>query len=391
MREGTELAAEPRVRLAICTDAWEAGGGAERVLFTLLSGLDRERFEPVVFALFSRSVKPTFLTAAADELGVRVVSLRLSPGLRLGLIRDLARFLGELGRGRFAAVHGSADRGLGVIAGRLVGIPVRIETIHNTFARRSKVEYWLRLVSLRWFATTVAAVSRATAQVLRDDYGVSPAKLIVVLNGVDDSVLLRGRSPAVAGSREGGARILTVARLVREKRLDLLIEAFALVAGEIEGAELDIVGDGPLRLDLEEQARALGLSRQVTFHGRRDEIGEYLLAADVFALTSRSEGLGVAAIEAMAVSKPVVCSTAGGLPEVVLDGETGLLVTLGGGRRADAVEMAAAILTLLTDPALARRMGRAGRRRFEEVFSVAAFVSKYESLYRGLQPSDKGP
>ena len=384
----SSAAAEPRTRVAFVTDAWAVTGGAERVLFTLVAGLDRARFEPEVFTLFIADAGADFC-AAAEARGIAVRRYTVTPQWNLRFIAEMARFLRDIREGRFQAVHSSGDRGLGLVAGRLAGVPVRVCSIHDMTARRWTLDYLLRVVTLRWFATTVVAVSSAVANSLRVHYGVPTSKISVIHNGVDDTSLVASSRDEAEPSGHGTTpkRVLTIARLVPAKGLDVLLDAMALVIGEYGDVELHVVGDGCLRTALEEQAHELGIAANVTFHGHLEDVAASLLAADVFVLTSRSEGLGVAAIEAMAASRPVVASATGGLPEVVVHGETGLLVSprsvVHNVPELDPPAFAHAILRLLRDPDLARSMGQAGRVRYQERFAVPAFVRDHEIRYRG--------
>jgi glycosyltransferase involved in cell wall biosynthesis len=388
MKDRSRAPADARTRVAIVTDAWLVGGGAERVLFTLLTGLDRARFEPVVFSLFSPGTKASFCDSA-EALGIPVVRYDTSPRRRLQFIAQTIRFFGDIKKGKFEAVHGSGDGGLALIAGRLAGVRVRVSTIHDVVPRRLLPDHLLRVLTLRQFATTVVAVSSVVANFVREHYGVSPAKVAVIFNGVDDAFLVRRpvEDAATSGAEDRPRRLVTIARLDAFKGVDVFLDAAALVIARYPDLELHIVGGGPLRASLEQQAGALGIAASVTFHGLLTDVAGPLLMADIFALTSRSEGLGVAAIEAMAASKPVVASAVGGLSEVVVDGETGFLIrprrVAGGAPEPDREAIAEAILRLLGKPDLAQSMGRAGRLRYEDHFTARAFASKYEALYTG--------
>jgi len=138
-----------------------------------------------------------------------------------------------------------------------------------------------------------------------------------------------------------------------------------------------LAGDGPERARLAARAHELGIAPATHFLGTRADKAELLEACDVFALASRSEGLGVAALEAMACRRPVVATRVGGLAEAVVDGRTGLLVAPG-----DPAALAAALRTLRDDPELRARLGAAGPRRLEEGFAAEQMVRAYEALYR---------
>jgi glycosyltransferase involved in cell wall biosynthesis len=190
-------------------------------------------------------------------------------------------------------------------------------------------------------------------------------KLRVVHCGID----LTRYPPSVdrAARATSSLRILTVGRLVAVKGQAVLLDAFArLLAGGVD-AELTIVGDGPLRADLQETVRRLGVGERVRFAGRvgQDDLLACYEAADVFALTSLAEGIPVVLMEAMATELPVVASDITGIPELVGDGEEGLLVRAG-----DAVGFAAALAMLARDPDRRARMGRLARRRVEAEFEL---------------------
>jgi glycosyltransferase involved in cell wall biosynthesis len=224
---------------------------------------------------------------------------------------------------------------------------------------------------------------------LRTCYGVPYHRIVVILNGVEDCF---ADSPGSDSSSERcGAsspkRVVTVSRLVAVKGLDVLLDAMRILVARLADVELHVVGGGPLKGPLERRADALGLTGCVSFHGQVDDVRPFLADADVFVLTSLSEGLGVAAIEAMSASCPVVAPAVGGLPEVVVHQETGLLVNphrmSGNAQELDPVDLADALQHVLSNPARARNMGEAGRIRYEKLFTLGRFVQEYEAVYRG--------
>jgi len=140
-----------------------------------------------------------------------------------------------------------------------------------------------------------------------------------------------------------------------------------------------VAGDGPARAALEEQSRHSSLTEAVRFLGRREDKHALLSAADVVVLPSRQEGLGVAALEAMAAGRAVVASAVGGLGEAVVDGQTGLLVAPDVER-----ELSAALRKLLKDRDLCRRLGRGGPLRVQAAYGVEGMVAAYQDLYARL-------
>jgi glycosyltransferase involved in cell wall biosynthesis len=179
--------------------------------------------------------------------------------------------------------------------------------------------------------------------------------------------------------------LLTIAALVRRKGLDVLLGALADLAREAGAPRLWIAGSGPEREALERRTRSLGLEGRVRFLGQREDAADLLAACDVFVLPSRREGLGVAALEAMAAGRPVVATRVGGLGHAVVPGRTGLLVPPD-----DTAALADAIRQLLHDPELRARLGAEGPRRVAEGFLAGQMVEAYGSLYEEVL-SERAP
>lgn len=210
-----------------------------------------------------------------------------------------------------------------------------------------------------------------------EEGGVSAERLIVIPDLVDCTHYQPTAVPPAP--LDPGPTIVSVGRLTQEKGHRLLVEAMPRVLREVPEARLALCGQGPEEAALRARAGALGVAARVMFAGFAADVRPLLAAADVFAMPSLCEGLGVAALEAMAMGKPVVASDAGGLPEAVADGETGLVVPKG------RVEpLAAALAALLSDPGRARQMGEAGRRRALERFDRPVVVGRLAALYQEL-------
>ncbi|HSR28931.1 MAG TPA: glycosyltransferase family 4 protein [Anaerolineae bacterium] len=176
--------------------------------------------------------------------------------------------------------------------------------------------------------------------------------------------------------------VLGIGRLDREKGFDVLIAAAARLAGAFPGLQVRIVGDGPERAALEAQADGLGLRGIVVFSGSipNENLPKYLAEARVVVVPSRyREPFGLVAVEAAALARPVVASNMGGLAEVVVHGETGLLVEM-----ENPQALATAIAQVLADPVGARKMGLAAQRRAGQEFSLAKRVDAHEALYHRL-------
>ncbi len=224
----------------------------------------------------------------------------------------------------------------------------------------------------------VVAISNYTAGELRELVDV-PIEVIPYTTPLPDV------APSPSPVQDGTDPVLFVGRLVERKGVAHLIEAIARLAPK--GPRLEIVGDGPERPGLEALAQRLGVASRVVFRGKipPDELQASYARAAVCVLPSvldargDTEGLGVVLLEAMNHGTPVIASRVGGIPDIVEDGVSGLLVPPG-----DADALAAAVRRVRDDPALARRLGEAGRRRLREQFSWQAIVQRWLDVYAGL-------
>ena len=181
--------------------------------------------------------------------------------------------------------------------------------------------------------------------------------------------------------KEGEAAVIHISNFRPVKRVPDVLKAFDRIRRKTP-ARLLMIGDGPDRPAAEEEARILGVEESVSFLGKLDQIAPLLAAADLFLLPSQSESFGLSALEALASGVPVVGSNAGGLPEVVRDGESGILCPVG-----DIPAMAAASLEILQDPKRWSQMSKLAAKDARERFSRDAIVTKYESLYKRSLPS----
>jgi glycosyltransferase involved in cell wall biosynthesis len=286
--------------------------------------------------------------------------------------------------GRYDIVHTHmlASNLLGRLAAMLAGVPVIVSTVQLIADREA---CWEILVDclLQHRTDTMIASSQAVRQSFIQR-GIQPAKIAVIYNSVDlarfdvvDREVARRATRQAFGWDGSHFVVGTVARLERIKGLDHLIEAAETIAEAIPQARFLVVGDGPQREDLLSQVHHLGLGERFVFAGLRSDIPQILPALDLFVLPSLSEALGIAAIEALASGVPVVASRVGGVPEVVIHGETGLLVPPG-----DAGQLAQAVSRVAANPAEARRWADCGRKRVRLMFDVNRLADAQAELYQ---------
>ncbi len=348
-------------------DAETGFSGGEVQVFLLMEGL-RERGHDNLL------VCPPGSAAEREAVsrGFDVARVPMRNDLDLGAVLVLRR---ELARAHVDLVHLHTGRAtwLGGLAARLARLPA-LST--RRMDRRVRPGWTTRALYGR-LVSRVAAISPAVAERLRAG-GVREDELVLIRSSIDPSALV-SRTPREEIRRDLGAHertvlLLTLVRLVPRKGIDVLLSAFARLGSE--SPMLAIAGDGPERARLEERARALGIAGRARFLGERADKAELLAACDVFVLPSRAEGLGVAALEAMAAARPVVATRVGGLADLVLDGTTGMLVPPD-----DCAALATAIERMCSDAGLRERMGRAGRARLNDGFLAEQMVASYERLY----------
>jgi glycosyltransferase involved in cell wall biosynthesis len=233
----------------------------------------------------------------------------------------------------------------------------------------------------------VVAVGHAVRQALMANEGISERRIEVVYNGIDDNRIRCHPGNRREVRRELGLEtaepvIMQVARLDHLKDHATAIRCLARVVREAPGACLVLVGEGPEEAVIRARVQQMGLEPSVLFLGLRKDVARLLPAADLFLLSSISEGIPLAVIEAMCAGLPVVSTQVGGTGEVVSDRHTGLLVPAG-----DDAALADAILRLHRDPDLRRRLGENGRLRALELFSEDQMARKYLALYEEMRLS----
>ncbi len=353
-------------------------GGLERVVVSLLKGTDQSKFRAALCCL----EKEGRLVEEVREACEFVAAMGKGPGVAYTLPFRLA----SLFRSKHVDIvhcHNIGPFIYGSFAGKLAGSKPVVYTVHGPEVSSKSIHVRFQRLPV---LDRIVAVSEHVRRGVIERLHVAPAKVMTIVNGIDVARYARGdgRAQCRTELRVGDETpvVGVVARLTPEKDHDTLLEAFALLAKERFDAVLIVVGDGPMLGRAREAARRLGIESAVRFTGTRLDVPELLSAFDVFAMSSREEGLGITLIEAMAAGLPVVATAAGGIPEIVQNELTGYLVPPGDPRR-----LADALLDVLADPARARRMGAEGRKRAEQQFGLSRMIGAYEQLYAELAAS----
>lgn len=340
--------------------------GGEVQVFLLMEGLGRRGHRSFLLCPpGSRSEEE------AQRRGIEVLPVRMRSSLSPVAVLRAAAALRACAPDLVHLHTGRANWVGGVAAARL-GLPAITTRRMDRPVRPGLRTRWLYGRGVRH----AVAISLAVAQRLHAG-GVPPEKTSIIRSAVDPKSLRSSRDRESVrrelGIADQALCLLVLAALVRRKGVDVLLDALARLS---EPPTVLIAGEGPLRGALEARSASLGLS-DVRFLGRREDKPDLLAACDALVLPSRREGLGVAALEAMACARPVIASRVGGLAEVVCDGETGLLVPSD-----DPAALAGAIATLQHDAALRERMGAAGPSRVAAGHLAETMCEAYEALYR---------
>ena len=376
------------VRILHLITRLDRGGSATNTLLTV-AGLPPPFRSALIYG------RTRELPRLALELHRTVEMIEIAELVRnLSPLRDLLAFLKiyrRLRRGRFDLVHTHSSKAgiLGRVAARLAGVPRIVHTPHGHvftgYFGKTLTALFIRLE--RWAATFTDRIIGLTDQEIRDHLERKigePRQFVSIPSGVDIGrfgsrpVASRPRVGASWGLPDRAFLIGSVGRLEPVKGHVYLLEAFVSLASRFPLLYLALVGEGELAHALRAFAQRSGLSDRVFFLGWREDTPSLLAAFDLFVHPSLNEGMGRALVEAMAAGLPIVACRAGGIAEVLAEGEAGLLVEAG-----TAPALAQGIETLLRDPALRARLGSAARERARR-YSVEAMLEKIEALYREL-------
>jgi len=369
-------------------------GGGQQVVLTAASHLDPQLFRVSVWYLAPRHpMRPLYQRA-----GIPTVCLGYRGGWRSG-ISTLRKLVQGLRREHVALlhVHSSLDKGYGLLAGAVCRVPVvvHLHMPHNYRKPRSILGRWR--AGLRGWAHGLAVKHyiAVSEDVKRAHLPFRPGRIpvTVVYNGVEAERFCQPDPAALVALRRElglggqGPVLINVAMMRKHKGQRWLIEMMPWVLERYPQARLLIVGDGEERRALESMVRDRGLGQAVRLLGVRHDVPHLLALAQVFLFPSTGEGLGIAALEAMAAARPVVAFRLPVLAEFIEDGVTGYLAT-----PEDPADLAQKVLQVLSDPRLAEAMGQRGRQVVEERFSAQASVRRLESIYLSLvEPGARQP
>ena len=353
--------------------------GAENHLLALLPALRALGVDAEVVLLQEPGRPVAQLVRAFLAAGVPTFELAINMDLDPWLVGRLARLVRS--RGAHAVhTHGvHADLYGRLCLQGLDGV-LLLQTRHNDDRFR---RLWIMRLLNQWLArrcVRIVAISDAVREFVCAVEGIPPRKVERIYYGLDAAPAPQNVVDLRTELGWAGAPLIGfVGRLTGQKGVDVLLNAFAIVHRALPTARLLLIGDGPQRAALAVLAGRLQISAAVHFAGWREDARAQMAALNVLAIASRWEGFGLVTLEAMQAGVAVVASRVSALPEIVLDGETGLLVPA-----ANAAKLAAALLALLQDPQRAMQLGENGRLRAAQLFTVKQMAVQHAALYLSL-------
>lgn len=351
----------------------EVVGGAEVVLVDLCRGLRDEQFEPVIFHFHHPQ-----LPALARHLDIRCIALPRYDDYKrpVRLYRFASAFADILEKERISLLHSHL---FGPIIGaaftRLYTSIPQVGTLHDIYIVQEKMSR-MRLLQLAALSGShLVTISNHMRRFYTQGHYFPDSRFHLIPNGID---LDEPHGNADSQKPEDEIRIVCVARLIPLKRHDILIRAFHQLRDRSR-AKLWLVGEGPEEVRLRTLVAELGLESQVVFTGFQSDVGHLLRSADIFTLSSESEGCSRSILESMGAGLPSVVSDAGGNRDLVVHGQSGFVVPVD-----DVASFSMRLEQLLQDAELRTTMGTAARHHAQTSFSRTRMIRSYSKLYRTL-------
>ena len=349
-------------------------GGAQEHLWSLVTGLDRARYDVCVVSLTGGSAVRRLQRSGISTMVIEEPDDAIAVG---ALAAHLVRIQPDVIHNHMYRAEIVGTRAVLALGAAGYPRPYVVSTVHSSRIRSTEDRAELRRLTPSM--DRVIAVSNAIVRKIADE-GRTGARVSLIYNGVD---LQRydHQEPCCTlreeyGMEPGSPIVGVVARLEPEKGHATLLDAWPLVLRECPEAYLLVVGEGSRCDDLKAQAATLRIQHRVVFTGRREDMPAVTAALDVAVLPSYREAQGLSVLEAMALSRPVVASNVGGIPEMIQDGVTGLLVP-----PRDPAALAAAIVSLLRNHQLADMLGRAGHDLVHRRFCLEQMIAAVEDIY----------
>lgn len=357
-------------------------GGLEVVVVNFIKKMNKEQYLPMVCCLDSKGL----LAEVLELEGIEVFSFQREPGFDIRLIFKLASAMKER-RVKILHTHDWGAHVYGTLAAWIMKVPIVVHTQHGKLSPYT----WKRKVFAFLMGRLIdqfVGVSEDISGFAKKSGWVPEGKIRTILNGINmeehanslfiadiDKVKIRQE----LGIPLDATVIMNVARLSEEKDHFTLLKAFSYLKDRFDSLFLVIVGDGPLMGTLKWYASNLEIEKNVTFTGMRRDVPVLLRCADLFVLSSKSEGISISLLEAMAAGLPVIATDVGGNSQLVIHGKTGLLVSPQSPQR-----LAEAFLELFHNRSLTKQMGESGFSRVNTGFGMDKMIHQYQEVYDNL-------
>ena len=354
---------------------WLDLGGSERQMVEIAKGLDRRYFEPHVGCFNTSGIRGEELRAA----GLPILHMPVTSFGNFSVLQGARQMIRYIRDHNIRLVH-SFDVPLNIFSvpvARAARGPVVLSSQRAHRSLTPGLKHRLLRVTDK-LTDGIVVNCEYMRRHLTEEEGVPDRLIHLCYNGIDTAKFSPVQEEKPHELRNASTVIGVVCGLRKEKGLPTLVEGFARVAGAHPGAALCMVGEGVMLDELQQQARDLGVRERVVFIDKTKDVPRWFHAMDIFVLPSLSEALSNSLMEAMACGCCCVASRVGGNPELIADGERGMLFEKG-----DAAGLAAALGRLLGDPELRQRLAEAGTRFIREGFTVAASVGRMQEIYTG--------
>ena len=386
----------PKAKILRIIARLNIGGPAIHVIL-LADELDRLGYETVLVKGSEGAAEGNMMDLA-EAKGIKPVVIP-ELGREIGIKNDLKAFyklyrLIRKEKPDIVHTHTAKAGTLGRIAARLAGVPVILHTFHGHVLTGyfGRCRSWVFIQIEKILALITTRLITLSEELKREliDMGIGKEdKFEVIPLGLElepflDAERHKGRFKNELGLSAETAVIGIVGRLVPVKRHKLFLDMAKMIDSQAD-IKFVIVGDGELRKELEDYAEKLGIADEVIFTGFRRDLPEIYAGLDIVVLTSKNEGTPVSIIEAMAAARPVVATNVGGVPSLVKDGVTGLLVKPG-----DTDSLSDAVARLIKDPHLRQDMGREARSRVFPSYDISELVGRINVLYSSLRDKKQG-
>lgn len=370
--------------IPICYIIGQLGkGGAEKQLYELLKGMSRNVFSPTVISLSHGG----YWEKEIQRLGIPVITLPRKKHFEFTRLIRLIKLLHTI-KPQIVHTYMFSANSYGRIAAILTGVPVVIASERSLpELKKDKNRYqffWDKLLAV--LSDGIICNSSTAAHALIANHAFHAGKVFVVHNGIHENGFLRENN-GKNEKRFAPKVIGTIGGLSPQKNHKLFLDMAKAIldAPGNRAVKFIIVGDGPLRNELEEYSRRVGIENNVIFTGERGDIFKLLQGMDIFVMTSLYEGMSNAIMEAMLAGLPVVATDVGGNRELIIQNETGYLCPLH-----DTASLVAEVADLINNESNAKRLGENGRRKILKEFTMEKMIQNSEFIYRNLLEKNTG-